>query len=233
MKRMDFEITTAQLNALISQKNPKILNSSWIFKHSPESYRFIQKNIRTEWGTIDWDQVTYALDWKYQRLWRPKRSSRKLDPYRNRDEVNFILNKYRDKLYVFIAPADSIDLHLRDIISIRLVRLCQRGNMDAKQEILGFVRHGVDEWMDHSKFLARLRGNNEKIEETIEGCISRYRYTGSFFKYLYRTLQYAARGIQPFYEYSLDEPVNIYSKKRKIENVVKDFETGEIGLYGM
>lgn len=59
--------------------------------------------------------------------------------------------------------------------------------------------------------------------------VRRYRYTGSFFKYVYRTLQYAGRGIQPFYAYSLDEPVAIDADKRKIENVVQDPETGEMG----
>lgn len=230
---MDFEVITSQLSTLVSQKHPEVLNSSWIFKHAPECYRYIQKNIRTEWGTIDWDRVTSALDWKYQRLWKSKRKPKRLDLYRNRDEVDVILNRCKNKLYVFIAPENQADRHLRDHISIRLVRLSQRGNIAAKEEVMRLVQHAIDEWIDHSRFMSRWRGNNEKIQEIIEGCISRYRYTGSFFNYLHRTLQYAARNMQPVYAYSLDEPVAIYSNKRKIENVVQDPETGEIGLYGM
>ena len=93
------------------------------------------------------------------------------------------------------------------------------------------MEHVVDEWMDHSEYLSRWRGYDEKIRSIIEGCIRRYRYSGSFLNYVYRTLQYAARGIQPFYAYSLDETVAIDADKRKIENVVRDPETGEIGLY--
>jgi hypothetical protein len=230
-EKMDFKTVATQLNALVSLKRPEVLTGSWIFKHAPECYRFIQKNIRTEWNAIDWDQVTSVLDWKYQRRWMPQRRPKKLNPYRNRNEVDAILNRYRDKLYVFIVPADRVDRHLRDIISIRLVRLAQRGNFTAKQEIMRLVRYAVDEWLDRSDYMSRWRGYDEKVRETIEGCIRRYRYTGSFFKYVYRTLQYAGRGIQPFYAYSLDEPVAIDADKRKIENVVQDPESGEIGLY--
>jgi hypothetical protein len=229
---MDFKAVATQLNAVVSRKRPGILTASWIFKHAPKCYRFIQKNIRTEWNAIDWDRVTSVLDWKYQRRWMPQRRSKKLRPYGNRNEVDAILSRYRDKLYVFIVPADRVDRHLRDIISIRLVRLAQRGNFTAKQEIMRLVRYAVDEWLDHPGYMSRWRGYDEKIQKTIEGCIHRYRYTGSFFKYVYRTLQYAGRGIQPFYAYSLDEPVAIDADKRKIENVVQDPETGEIGLYG-
>jgi len=228
---MDFEVIAGKLNLTIAQKNPEVLNSSWILKHAPECYRFIQRNVRTALNTIDWDKVTSALDRKYQRRWIPKRKPRRLNQYRDQDEVNAILNKYRDKLYVFIAPADRADRHLRDIISIHLVRLSQRGNIAAKQELVKLVRHAIDEWMDHSKFMSRWRENNDKIQETIEGCIRRYRYTGSFFNYLHRTLQYVARSIQPFYAYSLDEPIAIHSNKRKIENVVLNPETGEIYIY--
>lgn len=230
---MDFEVIAAKLSALVSQKHPEVINSSWIFKHAPDCYRFIQKNIRTEWGTIDWDRVTTALHWKSQRLWMPKRMYPKLNLYSNRDEVDVILNRYKDKLYVFIAPENKSDCHLRDIISIRLVRLSQRGNIIARAELMGLVHHAIDEWIDNSQFMSRWRGNGEKVQETLEGCIRRYRYTGSFFNYLHRTLQYAARNIQPVFTYSLDEPVAIYSNKRKIENLVQDPGTGEIGLYGM
>jgi hypothetical protein len=228
---MDFKAVATQLNAVVARKRPEILTASWIFKNAPECYRFIQKNIRTEWNAIDWDRVTSVLDWKYQRRWIPQRRPKILRPYGNRDEVDAVLDRYRDKLYVFIVPADRVDRQLRDVISIRLVRLAQRGNFTAKQEIMELVRYAVDGWLDRPGYMSRWRGYDEKIQDTIEGCIRRYRYTGSFFKYVYRTLQYAGRGIQSFYAYSLDEPVATDTDKRKMENVVQDPETGEIGLY--
>lgn len=231
LKIMDFEIIADRLNALVSEKQPQSINSSWILKHAPECYRYIQNNIRTECDTIDWDRVTSGLDWEYQRLWKPKRRTKKLKNYKNIDEVNLILNNFRNKLYIFIAPVNSADLHLRDYISIRLVRLSQQGNIIAKQVIMNLVQHVVDDWMENSKFMSRWRGNYENIQEIVDGCIRRYRYSGSFIKYLHRTLQYAARSIQPFYTYSLDEPVSINVNKLKIENVIRDPETGEIRLF--
>ncbi len=130
-----------------------------------------------------------------------------------------------------MVSANRDDQHLRDMISIRLVRLAQRGNVTAKQEIMGLVRYAVEEWLDRPGYMSRWRGYDEKIQDTIEGCIRRYRYTGSFFRYVYRTFQYAGRGIQPIFAYSLDEPVAINDDKRKIETVVQDPETGEIFLY--
>ena len=41
------------------------------------------------------------------------------------------------------------------------------------------------------------------------------------------------QGIPPFYAYSLDEPLAIDSGKLKIENIIKDSETGEIGFFKM
>ncbi len=229
--KMDFKVVVKQLDELISRQRPEDLTSSWILRHAPACYRFIWKNIRTEWGTIDWDRVTSSLDRKYQRRWRPKRRPRKLNPYKNQDALNIVLSRYREKLYVFVAHVGRGDRALRDVISIRLVRLAQCGNLRAKQELISLMEHVVDEWMDHSDYLSRWRGYDEKIRSIIEGCIRRYRYSGSFLNYVYQTLQYAARGIRPFYAYSLDETVAIDIDKRKIEYVARDSETGEIGLY--
>lgn len=230
-EKIDFKDVAMRLNALLSRKCPEVLTSSWIFKNAPECYRFIQRNIRTDWNTIDWDQVTSVLDWKHQRRWRPKCRPKRLRTYENRKEVDAILNRYRYKLYIFVVPVDHADRQLRDLISIRLVRLAQRGNVTAKKELMGLVRYTVEEWLDRPGYISRWRGYDERIQNTIEGCIFRYRYTGSFFKYVYRTFQYAGRGIQPIYAYSLDEPVAIGADKPKIETVGQDPETGEIFLY--
>jgi len=201
---MDFDRVACTLNELLSKRRPTTLNSSWIFRHAPACYRFIRKWIRTEVGGIDWDQVTYVLDSAYQRRWRPG-GRRKPSIYENADEVALILNRYRDKLYVFIAPADVHDRRLRDRISIALVRVAQNGNILARKELMKLVKYTIDDWLEGHPFLSRWRGYNEELSAQLEGCIRRYRYTGSFIHYLYKTLEYAARGMQPPIAYSLDE----------------------------
>ncbi|MBU6500664.1 MAG: hypothetical protein KGJ89_04400 [Patescibacteria group bacterium] len=229
---MDFDKSIVILNQLLSDENPEAFNSSWILKHAPKVYRFIWKNVRTEIGTVDWDRVTYAIEWKYQRRWAPGKQKKNIVPYENPVEVESILKKYEGKTYVFVAPTDLNDRRVRDIMSISLVRLAQNGNLSAKEELMKLLGYTIADWLERFYFLSRWQGYDDQIRENLERCIRRYRYTGSFAMYLFRTLEYAGRGIRPFYAYSLDKPVACDAEKRMIENVVQDTETGEIQLYG-
>lgn len=228
---MDFNSTVIILNKLLAKKRPNSFNSSWVLRHALRCYRFIQKNVRAEVGGIDWDKVTYALEWKFQRWWAPGHLKKKSLPYEDSLEVEVVLNKYREKLYVFIAPQDLADRRVRDIISITLVRLSQNGNLLAKQELMKLIGYTVGDWLERYYFLTRWQGYEEEVQKQLEGCIRRYRYTGSFLNYVFRTLEYAGRGIRPFYAYSLDEPVACDAEKRKIENVMQDPETGLAKMY--
>ena len=219
--RIDFDRVVVILNELLSRKRPTKLSSSWISREAPECYRFIQKNVRAEIGGIDWDRVTHLLDATYQRRWMPMRRRKTSPPYANADEVDIILNRYRGKLYVFIASADFDDRRLRDTISIALVRVAQSGNLLAKQELMKLVGYTIDNWLENHLFLSRWHGYDRELRRKLEGCIRRYRYTGSFIRYVYRTLEYAARGLRPFHAFSLDEPLPD-GKRRKIDLIGQD-----------
>lgn len=192
MKKINFEVAITLINSLLSLKSPATFNSAWILKHAPACYYFIRKNIRTERGTIDWDRVTRALEVKHQRRWIPRRQRVKSKTYHNRKEVDAILNSFQDKLYVFVVSNNRTDKRMWDIISIRLARLAQHGNISAEQEVIKLVRYTVDAWLDQSSHLSRWRGYDDEIQKHIRGCVHRYRYTGSLFNYVYRTLGYAA-----------------------------------------
>ena len=220
----------AILNKLLLQNYPKTFSSAWILKRAPGCYSFIRKHIRSEVGGIDWDKMTYALEPKYQRLWTP-RLKRKSKPYSDREEIGLILNKYRNELYVFVAPANAMDLQIRDKIAVALVRVAQTGNLLAKAELVELVRFTIDGWLDNYCYMSRWRGHEDEIREHLEGCIRRYRYSGSFLRYVFRTLEYAGRGIRPFYAGSLDDPIATDARERKIDNVIHDPETNEIVPY--
>ena len=228
---MNFDHVIRDINNLLSEKNPDSFNSSWILKHSPVCYRFILKNIRTEAGYIDWDRITFSLDRKFQRRWTPRGKPQSRHSYEDYSEVQMVLNKYQDLLYVFVSPSDKNDERMRDTISISLVRLAQRGNLSAKQEIMKLVHFTIDDWIERYTALNRWQGYRDKIHHQLEGCVRRYRYTGSFLHYVFRTLLCAGRGLCPHYAYSLDEPIAYDSKRLKIENVVQDVETNEIHIY--
>ena len=178
-----------------------MFNSSWIRKHAPHVYRFIQKNVRSEIGAIDWDRVTRALDRRFQRKWKPSLRNRSKE-YRKKAEVRFVLQKYHNKLYAFVAPTDKNDEHVRDIISIALVRIAQKGNVIAKEEIIKLVRFTIYDWIERCPTLSSWEGYESLIQKRIEVCIRYYRYSGTFIGYLFKTLEYAGRGLRPISAYS-------------------------------
>jgi hypothetical protein len=220
----------AMLSKSLLRDSPETFNSSWIFRHAPGCYSVIRKHIRTEVGRIDWDKITYALEPKYQRLWTP-RQNRKSKPYKDRREIDLILNKYGDKLYVFVASVDAMDLQIRDKIAIALVRVAQAGNMLARAELVELVRYTIDGWLDSYPYMSRWRGREDEIREQLDGCVRRYRYSGSFLRYVFRTLECAARGIRPLYAYSLDDPIVPDARERMIDNLIYDPETKEMAPY--
>ena len=193
---MDFDFAVKAVSELLTERQPCTFNSSWIRVHAPHIYRFFQRDIRRESGGIDWDRITRALDRKFQRKWIASRRNG-AKRYRNKTEVNIILRKYDGKLYTFLTPEDKKNNSVRDIISIELVRIAQKGNMTAKREIIKLVRFTVDEWIEHNPKISRWKGYEYLIQKHIEGCVRRYRYSGSFMGYLFRTLEYAGRGLKP------------------------------------
>jgi len=227
---MDFEQVIQNLNIALQEKQPDLFSSSWILYHTPEVYRHVRKYIKTPLGDIDWDKVTYKLDREFQRRW-VQRKPKKIKVYRNIKEVRIVLEPFKEKLYIFITPADKEDELLRDAISIALVRLAQKGNIRAQQELLPLLRFMVDQWIELSPRLKKWRGYSDDIEDKIKSCIRLYRFTGTFIGYLFRTLEYSSWGLRPLQAYSLDEDVYEDRKKRKIDDVVQDLETGEIKMF--
>jgi hypothetical protein len=225
---MDFDSAIKTINKLLRKKQPHKFNSSWIRGHAPHVYCFFQKRIRRESGGIDWDRITRALSRKFCRRWiTSRRNGTKL--YRSKAEVKIILHKYNDKLFTFLTPADKDNDSIRDIISIALVRIAQKGNMTAKREIIKLVRFTIDEWIEHNPRISRWKGYEYLIQKRIDGCVRCYRYSGSFMGYLFKTLEYAGRGLRPITEYSLDEPLYYWQKKR-INKIVQNSETEEMHI---
>lgn len=224
---MNLQQASQILTIELAEQKPATFTSTWIFRHVPRVYYFARLNLRTVTGEIDWDTVTHGLDREFSKRWVGRK--RKGRSYENRDEIELVLVQYRPKLYIFIAPQNRRDENLRDRISIRLVRIAQRGNTLATQEALMLIRYAAEEWIERFPMLSRWKYNSEQLDEQITGCIRRYRFTGSFLGYLYKTLLYSGRGLAPVY--SLDESAFRGSEKTKAENVVQDPETGEIKMY--
>jgi hypothetical protein len=201
---MNFELVIKTMNRLLAEKQPETFNRAWVRVNAPGVYTFIQRQVRIKNGGIDWDRITRSLSPKFQNKWMGS-LRRKAKPYRDKREVNIVLRQYRDKLYTFITTQDSFDEHIRDIISIALVRIAQKGNISAKHEIMRLLRFTIDDWIERNPKLSCWMGYDELIKTRLECCIRCYRYSGSFLRYLFKTLEYAGRGLRPIIAYSLDD----------------------------
>ena len=225
---MNFREHITLLRRTLREHDPPEFSSTWLVRYAPAAYRFISKNVRTEIDQIDWDRVTVALPRRYQKRWiRYRRRTR--NSYENREELERVLGKYRDQLYVFIANSNEKEKRLQHQITVALVRLSQKGNALATKELVNLLRFTVNEWIDRYFSLCRWRGAESEIDGAIEGCIRRYRYTGTFFGYLFKTLEYSAYGLKPFH--SLDDYLP-GTGMRRAEVVGLDPERGRIKMYG-
>jgi len=224
---MDFPQAIALLTAALEEQKPRRFGSTWIAYHLPRVYRFLRHHVRTDLGHLDWDAVTATLPPYLQRRWMPRRCQRR--PYWNASEVHVILGKFPGKRYIFLAPLGEEDERVRDHLCIALVRLAQRGNEGARQELLELLGYTVSDWIERCACLQRWHSCSGDLPGVIDGCIRRYRYTGTFIGYLFRTLEYASRGLPPA-TLSLDAPI-LDGNRRRIESVVREEETGELMLY--
>jgi len=226
--KLNFKCAIKQLNAQLKSKKPDRFTSSWILQNSPKLYHFIFKNIRTENDYIDWDRVVSSLNKNLQPKWVPPRYKPKIvNLYRNKKEVDLVLKKYKDKLYIFISFADESDRPIRDTIIVSLARIAQRGNIRAEEKLIFFLNQVVQIWVELYFPLRRWAGQREELEIKMKHCIRCYRFTGSFLGYLYKTLEYSSWGLQSFQAYSLDacKPDTNWSL---LDTLTKDPETGRV-----
>jgi hypothetical protein len=75
--------------------------------------------------------------------------------------------------------------------------MAQRGNISAKLELMKFVDYTIDDWIERYCLLSRWWEHKAEIRTNVVRCIRRYRYSGSFLRYVFRTLEYAAKGLKP------------------------------------
>ena len=207
------------LTEKLKQENPETFSSSWILKNAQPVYHYVRLNFKTENNDIDWDILTQALPKTFQRRWvRYKRKNVK--QYECQLEVDLILDKYKNKLYTFITQTDESDKKVQHKMLISLVRIGQKGNVCAQQELIKWVTYITHDWVDYYPKMYRWKGYEDEIIDKIKNCIRLYRYTGTFLGYLFKTLEYSARGKPPLV--SLNDLVFDGNKTREEFAVVQE-----------
>ncbi len=209
--KLTLEFAIKKLHTLLETHNPETFSSSWIFEKSQPLYRYFRKEFRTENGDIDWDRVTPFLERKYQKRWTRYKQKR-IKFYEKQDEVDRVIKQYQDRLYLFVIHPNKKDREICNRMLTSLVRLSQKGNVCATQELIKWVTYVVDEWIDRYPQINKWKGYTDEVTDKITGCTLRYRYTGSFLGYLFKTLEYSARG-KPLV-YSLDDKMGDTDKTR-------------------
>ena len=215
---MNLRKASKKLNIILKEKQPESFSSSWIFSNAQSVYHFVRLNHRTENGDIDWDVITKSFSRRYQKRWC--RYNRKyIKTYADQEEVNRILERHQKKLYVLMAPTNEKERNLRNRIIISFVRIAQKGNTLAQDEAVTWVSCILEDWIDKYWQICRWKGYTDEVNEKIIGCVRRYRYTGSFIGYLFKTLEYSARGKPP--QCSLDDTF-LDGDKTRIDFIVQD-----------
>ncbi len=218
---MNIEKAVRNINRSLNKKQPEKFNSQWVKNRCKVSYEFIIKKVKTDFNEPDWDLVISKLDRHNQKLWMRKEKRNEVELYKDKDELDIILNSYKNKLYTFLGQVDKEDKIVCDWISIRLVRLSQKGNVLAKVKIISLLENLVDQWIEFDGSLLAWKGRNDLRKEHIEACIRRFRYAGSFLGYLHRTLHYSGLGLAPLEKFSLDDFSHL-TGRRKIESFIKE-----------
>ena len=218
---MDIKQVIKNIDRSINKRNPQSLHPNWIKFRCKVSYKYIVDNIKDEFNQTDWDLVVSQLQKYNQRLWlkKKKRKRGSVAIYEDKKELDVILNRYEKKLYTFVSRESKEDKMICDWISIKLVRLSQKGNILASDKISTMLKYLVDYWIEFDKSFFNWKGYNDLVDNHISACIRRFRYAGSFIGYLYRTLEYSGRGLTPLEKFSLDDYV-LDSKKRVIDKLV-------------
>ena len=217
---MTFRLVIKLLKKTLKEKQPETFSSTWILKENPSIYRYIWKNIRTENNDIDWDKITSKIDRKFQKRWVRYRL-KFVKIYQNQIEVDLIISKHKDKLYTLMISTNLKDERSREKIIVALVRISQKGNILAQQELTRWLMFIVEEWIERNWQIRKWKGYTDDVEDKIKGCIRRYKYTGTFLGYLFKTLEYSGRGIQPLLKYSLDDTV-FEGNETKINYLIHD-----------
>ena len=111
-----------------------------------------------------------------------------------------------------MVRCDGNDKEICNRMTVALVRLAQRGNTCARDELVMWVTYVVNDWIDKYPQIYRWKGYPDEVTDKIVGCVLRYKYTGSFLGYLFKTLEYSARGKPPIV--SFDDPFGESGKTR-------------------
>ena len=189
-----FPQAIALLKELLNTHRPLEFNARWIRMHDCGLLTQICRHVRTaDHSAIDWQRVIQELDPVWRAKWHPRRMDvmASVEEYEDMSEVEAILSQYREQLYLFFGAENRGDRVRRDTICHALVRLAQKGNVDAKDTLITYATFTMNDWIDRIPYLAPFHTVPNVSTERLEKCIRGYQFWDNgtpFFGYLYASL---------------------------------------------
>ena len=143
--------------------------------------------------------------------------------YEDMSEVEAILDHYREYMHFFFGIETPKERDMRDTICHELLRLTQRGNINAKDTLMTYATFTMDTWIDRNMHFTCFRALPELSKERLEKCIRGYQFwdnAGPFFGYLYASLEGQSKSI---YINSLDQPPSSHISDRYSPNELYNY----------
>ena len=190
--------------ALLEKEDPKSLSPKWIRNTSSNLYNRIVNNFCDRYGEVDWNKFKKAIPLLWRNRWI---ETSVIEKYRNKEELDVVLSKYKDEMYVLFMNGKK-EMERGEEIWADLIKLAQKGNQDAYDVVSRIAGEVVDDYIknkedpdDSSLYLELDKDVKEKV---IDRCIRLYKpdIEGYFKNYLLKSIGFNIK--KRGYKYSMD-----------------------------
>ena len=180
---------------IFEQEKPDQISSRWLEKKSRQDYRVILTRIGKDKNSrSNWKKFTDLLPEDMAKCWKPPTKNMdeliSEEPYFDSEETDTVVNKHRDKMYVFYTLIDKEkDRDEREKIVKEMREIILKGNIDALDRLIGHLLFTTEKWIEDDPELEIYKYAKEEVKKIITRCIYRHDPAkGKFSSYLYISL---------------------------------------------
>ncbi len=207
-RKYTLESISSEVQALLEKEKPKEWSPTFLAKKARHVFRFAERNLTNAKGGIEWDRLISLLPPEYQASWKRKIFLEDItvaEGYSNQEEVDQLLEKHKDSLYLFYESTGKHEEDAVNQICMDFIDLIRKGNQEAKETFTQFLQPAITKWLDSEALPASLAQNPEKMNERVDRCLYLWKKNKTFLGYVFRTLDFTARGLKKHRVISLDE----------------------------
>ena len=184
-----------ELEQKLTQYDPPTFGPTWILEYVGSAfYQRILRRMGQIRGRPNWEKLVALLPATWKKKWSDRNIQQR---HRNRTElvreVEQVLDKYKDKLYVLFFTETTEDQKLREKIARSLLSLARQGNLEARNKLWDLLRPMIDSWITNRSGFAIYQKERLTPKELFEKSINSYKINkGPYIRYLYLLLSTTA-----------------------------------------